>query len=92
MAVKKKAKTGSSPYMTSSDIDELSPPDRMAHELVTGRSDLLPSIERIMSAGLSEDDTVEALTLFRTALDAPGDPNRDPRVALAAVAGSAPAT
>jgi hypothetical protein len=88
MAVKKKATTGrSSPYMTSTDVDDLSPANRMAHEIVTARGDLLPSIERIMGAGLSDGDAVEALTLFRAALGAPGDPNRDPHVALAAVTG-----
>ena len=41
-----------------------------------------------MNAGLSEDDTVGALTLFRSALGAPGDRNRDPRVAIAAYGGA----
>ena len=36
-----------------------------------------------MSAGLEEDDTVGALTLFRRSLSVADDPNRDPRVAIA---------
>jgi len=93
MAAKKKARTGrSSPYLTSTDIDELSPTNRMAHEILTSSGDLLPSIDRIMQAGLSDGDTIAALTLFRDALDAPGDRNRDPRVAIATATGQEPAT
>ena len=36
-----------------------------------------------MNAGLAEDDTVRAMTMFRDALGAERDPNRDPRVAIA---------
>lgn len=92
MVVKKKTKGRPSPYLTSTDVDELSPTNRLAHEIVTASGDLLPSIESIMQAGLSDDDTLAALTLFRDSLDAPGDPNRDPRVAIATAAGHGQAT
>ena len=93
MAAKKKATTGrSSPYLTSTDIDKLSPTNRMAHEILTSRGDLLPSINRIMHAGLSDSDTIAALTSFRDALGVPSDPNRDPRVAIATATGHSPAT
>lgn len=85
MAAKKKAAGGPpNPYVTSADPDDLSPDRRIAHDILTGRGDLLPSIDSIMQAGLAQDDTVRALTLFRTAVENPGDPNRDPRVAIAA--------
>jgi hypothetical protein len=93
MAAKKKARTGrSSPYLTSTDVDELSPTNRMAHEILTSSGDLLPSIDRIMQAGLSDSDTLTALTLFRDSLGVSGDPNRDPRVAIATATGPGPVT
>lgn len=84
MAIRKKAATPSNPYVTASDPDELSPDRRIAHDILVDRSDLLPSIDRIMRAGLAPDDTVRALTLFQTAVATPGDPHRDPHVAIAA--------
>lgn len=93
MATRKKATTGrSSRYLTSTDIDELSPTNRMAHEILSSRGDLLPSIDRIMRAGLSDSDTIAALTFFRDALGMPSDPNRDPTVAIATATGHGPAT
>lgn len=93
MAAKKKATKGrSSPYMTSTDVDELSPTNRLAHEILTSSGDLLPSIDCIMRAGLSDGETIAALTLFRDSLDVSGDPNRDPRVAIATATGQGPAT
>lgn len=93
MAAKKKTTKGrSSPYLTSTDIDELSPTNRMAHEILTSRGDLRPSIDRIMHAGLPDGDTIAALTIFRDALGVPGDPNRDPGVAIATATGHGPAT
>ena len=93
MVAKKKAMTGrSSPYLASADIDALSPTNRMAHEILTSRGDLLPSIDRIMHAGLSDSDTIAALTFFRDALGVPGDPNRDPGVAIATATGHGQAT
>jgi hypothetical protein len=72
------------PYLTAPTPDALGAADRIAYDIVAGRRDLLPSVERIMNAGLGEDDTVGALTLFRSSIGVTGDPNRDPRVAIAA--------
>ena len=91
MAAKKRAASApSNRYVTAGDPDDLGPADRLAHDILTVRGDLLPSVDRIMSAGLDDTGAAEALSLFQAALDAPGDPNRDPRIAIAA-AGGAPA-
>ena len=71
-------------YLTVVDIDELGPADRVARLIVDARRDLLPSVARIMDAGLSPDATLVAIGLFRDALESGSDPNRDPRVAIAA--------
>jgi hypothetical protein len=92
MPAKKAATRRSSPYLTSTDIEDLSPTNRMAHEILISRGDLRPSIDRIMHAGLSDSDATAALTFFRDALGVPGDPNRDPNVAIASATGQAPAT
>ena len=76
------------PYVGSADPETLGPSDRVAHDILTMRMDLLPSIDRIMHAGLDEPSAELALTLFRDALDQPGDPNRDPRAAIAAATGA----
>jgi hypothetical protein len=86
------AKPAENPYLTSSSVDELSPANRIAYEIVAARRDLVPSVERIMNAGLDQDATARALTLFRDSLTATGDPHRDPRVAIATVTGSPPAS
>lgn len=83
MVIKKRAtKVQDNPYLTSATPDDLGPANRIAYDIVAERRDLLPSVERIMNAGLDEDGTVRALTLFRYSLTAVGDPNRDPRVAV----------
>jgi hypothetical protein len=46
------------------------------------RSDVLPSVERIMTAPLDSDRRLRALELFRAALGDPSDACRDPRVAI----------
>ncbi len=81
---KQVVRTPANPYQTSTSPDELSPANQVAYEILAGRSDLLPSIERIMNAGLPEDGAVQALNLFRDALSMPGDPHRDPARAIAA--------
>lgn len=63
---------------------ELSPVEQAAHSIVTDRPDLMPSVERIMESDLDADGRGRALGLFAEALITPGDPNRDPRVAIAA--------
>jgi hypothetical protein len=72
------------PYLASTDPTELSPAYQVAHEIVSTRRDLLPSVDRIMGAGLDELDQTRALTLFRDSLGHPGDPHRDPTVAISA--------
>lgn len=82
MAIKKR-KAAENPYLSTADPEDLGPADRMAYDLAGERRDLLPSVNRIMSAGLGEDATVRAMTLFRDSLSTVGDPHRDPRVAIA---------
>lgn len=50
------------------------------------RPDLLPSVRRILEADLSDAQRLTALELFQASLSDPADPNRDPRVAIAAAA------
>ena len=65
------------------DVDSLSESQRLAHDIVVNRRDLTPSVERIMSTDLGDSDRSRALIAFRDALTTPGDPNRDPQVAIA---------
>jgi hypothetical protein len=90
MVVRKSAKQAGNPYLGDGDIDGLSPANRLAYDIVAERRDVLPSVERIMNAGLTEHDTVTALSLFRTALGSVTDPNRDPRAAVAAATSASP--
>jgi hypothetical protein len=76
-------KAAANPYLTSASVDELSPENGIAYQIIAERRDLLPSVERIMNAGLTQDATVRALTLFRESLTTTNDPHRDPRVAIA---------
>ena len=85
VARKRSTKAPHNPYLTSATPDDLGPANRIAYDIVAERRDLLPSVERIMNAGLDEDGTVGVLTLFRCSLTAAGDPNRDPRVAIASL-------
>lgn len=74
----------SSPWCDSSvDVDSLTADQRLAHELVVRRRDLTPSVARIMDASMTPTARSRALAAFSTAVDTPGDPNRDPRVAIA---------
>jgi hypothetical protein len=70
-------------WQSAESPDDLGPADRIAHDILAGRRDLLPSVERIMTAGLGDDGTLRAIGLFRDSLTTPGDVNRDPRVAIA---------
>lgn len=67
----------------TTDVDDLAPRERLAHEIVSTHGDLLPSVVRIMEAELDEEQGLAALTAFRDSIDVAGDPNRDPRVAIA---------
>jgi hypothetical protein len=84
VARKRSTKSPPNPYLKVGTPDDLSPANRIAYDIVAERRDLLPSVERIMNADLDEDGKRDALTLFRCSLNAAGDPNRDPRVAIAA--------
>jgi len=85
MAIKKKPITRWSDGTTP--LEDLAPNEQLAHEMVSLRIDLAPSVERIMAAALSEDQRNTALTSFRDSLDRVGDPNRDPRMAIANASG-----
>lgn len=76
------------PYLGSTDPEDLSPAYRVANEIVTTRADLLPSVDRIFGAGLNGPNEERALTLFRDSLARPGDPHRDPTIAIAAATGA----
>jgi hypothetical protein len=71
----------------AADIDDLPARERLAHEIVSAYGDLLPSVVRIMEADLTDDQGVAALTAFRASIGVAGDPNRDPRVAIANASG-----
>lgn len=71
----------------SASVDDLAPRERLAHEIVSTYGDLLPSVVRIMEAELTEEQSLVALTAFRESIDNPGDPNRDPRIAIANAGG-----
>lgn len=69
--------TGSTPF------EDLAPHEQLAHQIVSQFRDLAPSVERIMSAEITEDQRLNALTAFQGALGQSDDPNRDPRIAIA---------
>lgn len=66
----------------SVDVESLDADQRLAHELVVRRRDLTPSVARIMDTEMDSATRSRALAAFSHALDTPGDPNRDPRVAI----------
>ena len=70
-------------WKSPGSADELGEAEQVAHAIITERSDLMPSVERIMVAALDGDGRLRALTMFRDLLTTPGDANRDPRVAIA---------
>lgn len=84
-----KAKKVTSRWFDGSvSVDDLAPRERLAHEIVSAYGDLLPSVVRIMDAAeLDEVQCLAALTAFRDSIDTAGNPNRDPRVAIANAAG-----
>ncbi len=82
MIKRKPRKAPPNPYLTTSSPDGLGPTDRIAFEIITDRPDLLPSVERIMTAELDTDARYRAINLFRDSLESGSDPNRDPRVAI----------
>ena len=81
---RRKSAPQSSPWCHASvDVTSLAPDELLAHELVVRRRDLTPSVERIMNMGATQTARCRALAAFSDALITPGDPNRDPRVAIA---------
>ena len=58
--------------------------EAIAFDIRMDRIDLAPSVQRIQNAGLNEPGTLHAITLFQNSLTSPGDPNRDPSVAIEA--------
>ena len=82
MMKKKPPKVTPNPYSPTASPDDLNRTDRIAFDIIAGRPDLLPSIERIMTAGLDTDAAYRAISLFRDSLESGSDPNRDPRVAI----------
>ena len=74
-------------YDPAVDIATLTAEQAVAHELVLRRRDITPSVQRIMDAPLDATARGVALAAFSRALDTPGDPNRDPRVAIASATG-----
>jgi hypothetical protein len=84
MVIRKRSKAPPNPYLKFGTLDDLGPANRIAYDIVGERRDLLRSVERIMNADLDENGKVGALTLFQDSLNAAGDRNRDPRVAIAA--------
>ena len=79
MAIRKSAsKAAHNPYLTSATPDELGPANRIAYDIIAERRDLLPSVERIMNAGLDEDGTVGALTPLPHLVGGDGRPQPRP--------------
>jgi hypothetical protein len=73
-------------------VEDLAPHVQLAHQIVSTYGDLSPSVARIMEADLNDADRHRALTSFQASLQHVGDPNRDPRVAIANARGSVSST
>ena len=75
MTVSKRAaaKRPATDWKSPGSPHELGTAEQLAHAIVTERADLLPSVERIMTAPLDGDGRVRALGLFRDSLTTPGD-------------------
>jgi hypothetical protein len=76
------SKRGAKPVATLPENH--TPSEAIAFDIRMERIDLAPSVSRIQNAGLKEPGTLHALSLFRNSLTMPGDPNRDPSVAIEA--------
>lgn len=79
---KRSKKPAPQPYVAD-DPDDLEGAQLIAHEIVSERRDLLPSVAMIMESELDDDTRTAAMGLFRDALVDLDDPNRDPRTAIA---------
>ncbi|MEZ5220263.1 MAG: hypothetical protein R2743_02135 [Ilumatobacteraceae bacterium] len=69
-------------YLQTSIAADARMVDRIAFEVLAERSDLLPSVERIIHGCADEPTTERALRLFQAALAGVGDPNRNPATAI----------
>lgn len=83
MAASKKKQKASRWHDGVTSVDELGPCEQLAHQIVTDYGDLTPSVERIMTAEIDDDQRLTALSSFHASLGQIGDPNRDPRQAIA---------
>ena len=83
MAASKKKQKTSRWHDGVTAVDELGPCEQLAHQIVTDHGDLTPSVERIMMAEIDDEQRLAALTSFHASLGQIGDPNRDPRTAIA---------
>lgn len=83
MAASKKKQATSRWHDGVTPVDELGECEQLAHQIVTDHLDLTPSVERIMTAELDDDQRLTALSSFHASLGQIGDPNRDPRTAIA---------
>jgi hypothetical protein len=85
MAVAKKSKKPATTawYDGTVDVESLAPDRQLAHSLVAKHRDLTPSVDRIMNSELSDDARMHALSAFADSIGQSGNPNRDPRVAIA---------
>ena len=82
MATSKKKPKTTRWYRGDTDFDELDPCEQIAHRIVESYGDIAPSVDRIMTADLSAEQRLEAMTLFQSSLGQVGDPHRDPRTAI----------
>ena len=83
MAASRKKPRSTRWYSGDTPFDELDPSEQVAHLIVQEFGDLAPSVERIMSAGLTASEREHAISLFQASLGNLDDPNRDPRHAIA---------
>lgn len=84
MATPRKSSSSTKRAVTPTLAENHTPSEAIAFGIRSDRIDLAPSVQRIVNAGLNEQGTFQALTLFRDSLTSPGDPNRDPAVAIEA--------
>jgi hypothetical protein len=68
MVSKRPAKSPPNPYRGTASPDDLAPTERIAFDIIAGRRDLLPSVERIMNADLDDGARLRAITLFCNSL------------------------
>lgn len=78
MAAAKKKNQSTLWYDGETPFEDLRETEQIAHTF----RDLTPSVERIMSADLTEPQRHRALSLFEAPLGETGYPHRDPRQAI----------